>query len=611
MKEYVVGIDFGHGETSAWVVPINPDINTQIEETGKDLKLNPATDFNPQWSLIYYRIDESGCKRDASLKNGPQKVTASGFKGKPSTLFGDDGLTEQGWAYQEFIRLIFERMMERNGDTLRRYEDGNYNFDLCIACPTKWSADEQRGYLEFFNDALRPKGISVSFIMNESDAAFFSQFSRDNMDMNVLVIDYGSSTIDYTLIGRGRKLSDDSWSNSQLGASQMERDIINYLMEAPDFDEKLERTLLACQSTGNSHYTKAKILDFFTLEARSAKELSFKETRYPNLRQILFSMAEQCGDYYADVPPFDNTSFFIRGNLEVISQMYREAIKQEFTILKNRVGEVLQGGQPDKIILSGGACVMDWVYETVEEVFGSDVIITRDSHPGWVVSKGVALYGVTRQKALEKLERNIEREDYASLFKRVDKEARESALKKLFPNLVDSITRTPNMTGNSIFNRFSTFIRNLHEDSTYLDLQQTELDKGYSQNIGVIVFKVIKDEFGIEINKEEVFVHVYAEPYQINFKDETIKMMIDNASGRWSFTWDLPRDENERKKIATGTSKAIIEWLRTIPYHKEDLKDTGRRIREKAFTAAIDVFNKNQLFRETFVKDILNVKDKQ
>ena len=77
MKEYVVGIDFGHGETSAWVVPINPDINTQIEETGKDLKLNPATDFNPQWSLIYYRIDESGCKRDASLKNSKYPLCSS------------------------------------------------------------------------------------------------------------------------------------------------------------------------------------------------------------------------------------------------------------------------------------------------------------------------------------------------------------------------------------------------------------------------------------------------------------------------------------------------------------------------------------------------------
>ena len=400
-KEYVVGIDFGSEKTSTWAVPINPDINTQIEETGRDLKLNPANDFNPQWSLIYYRIDESGCKRDASLINGSQKVTAFGFKGKPCTLFGDDGLTEQGWAYQEFIRLIFEEMMERNRYTLKRYEDGNYNFDLCIACPTKWSADEQRGYLGFFNDALRPKGIAVYSLISEGEAAYFSQFSKGDVDKNVLVIDYSADTIDYTLVRNGIISSANSWSNSQLGASQMERDIVNYLMEAPDFDEKLERTLLACQSTGNSQYTKAKILDLLTFEVKIAKELTFEEERYPNLRTRLFSMAEQCGDYFAEDPPFDNTTFFIRGNLEEISQKYRNAIYEDFTMLKNRVGDVLQGGQLDKIILCGGASVMDWVYETVEDVFGTKVKITRDYHPSFAVAKGLALYGVWRQNGMK------------------------------------------------------------------------------------------------------------------------------------------------------------------------------------------------------------------
>ena len=609
MKDYVVGIDFGHGETSAWVVPINPNINTQIGETGNDLKLNPANDFNPQWSLIYYRIDESGCNRDASLKNGPQKVTAFCFKGKPCTLFGDNGLTEQGWAYQEYIRLIFERMMERNGDTLMKYEDGNYNFDLCIACPTKWSADERRGYIEFFNDVLRPKGISVSFIMNESDAAFFSQFSRDNMGMNVLVIDYGSSTIDYTLIGRGRKLSDDSWSNSQLGASQMEREIVNYLMEAPDFDEKIERTLLACQSTGNSHYTKAKILDFFTLEARRAKELSFKDTMYPSLRTVLFSMAEQCGDYYAEDPPFDNTSFHIRGNLEVISQKYREAIKQEFTILKNRVGEVLQGDQPDKIILSGGACVMDWIYKTVEDIFGTEVEIERDTHASFVVSKGVALYGQNLHKALKMLEARIDREDFATLFMIAETTATANAIENLLPSITSEIIATTEYnTVRKIIGKFVDFLVNLGSTGTYRELLQLNLDKIYSQRIGEIVGNVLLELFAINIDTTSVNVHVDARPFYFNNTNGGLSQKILECIEASPFgkVWrpDAERTPSEQKQIAEGILKPLLNWIRNDYgiFNQADIELTAGCIRSAAKNAAKEVFIKYQLFRETIVR---------
>ena len=58
--------------------------------------------------------------------------------------------------------------------------------------------DDRIEYVNFFNEALKEFGVEVMWVINESDAAYFSHGSTSEFaDKCVLIIDYGSSTIDY------------------------------------------------------------------------------------------------------------------------------------------------------------------------------------------------------------------------------------------------------------------------------------------------------------------------------------------------------------------------------------------------------------------------------
>ena len=77
---------------------------------------------------------------------------------------------------------------------------------------------------------------------------------------------------------------------------------------------------------------------------------------------------------------------------------------------------------------------------------------------------------------------------------------------------------------------------------------------------------------------------------------------IDNASGRYSFTWDKPRERKERIKIANG----VKEWLQKLAdegmasYPESHLTVMVQAMKSQACDIGIDLFDKNQLFATTF-----------
>lgn len=80
MKRYFVGIDFGHGETAAWIVPI--DNNMPNGRHGESLRLRNAANLEQRtlWSVVYG--DRNG---NYSLNNTAGSVVSC-FKDKISTL---------------------------------------------------------------------------------------------------------------------------------------------------------------------------------------------------------------------------------------------------------------------------------------------------------------------------------------------------------------------------------------------------------------------------------------------------------------------------------------------------------------------------------------------
>ena len=56
MADYIVGIDYGHGETAAWVVPLNANNPIGLPMEGTSLRLRASNEVEDQKlpSVVYY-----------------------------------------------------------------------------------------------------------------------------------------------------------------------------------------------------------------------------------------------------------------------------------------------------------------------------------------------------------------------------------------------------------------------------------------------------------------------------------------------------------------------------------------------------------------------------
>ena len=95
-----------------------------------------------------------------------------GFKGRISEMTAKDKES-----MREFAKLIFATILKNDTD-LKYNSPDDKNFELGIACPSDWvrvDANSRQEYLNFFREEC---GLPVDHCIKESDAAFFTKFSR-------------------------------------------------------------------------------------------------------------------------------------------------------------------------------------------------------------------------------------------------------------------------------------------------------------------------------------------------------------------------------------------------------------------------------------------------
>ena len=140
---YIVGIDFGHGEVTASCIDLLSDKKDVFA-----LNINDATDKSEKRfpSLIYkYPSKNNPGQFEYSLDNTAGIVIE--FKGRV------DSNSEKIEAFRAFIKLIYDRILKKNADVF--YKDGNLkNFKLYIAAPTKWNKQEKADYKSFFEPII-------------------------------------------------------------------------------------------------------------------------------------------------------------------------------------------------------------------------------------------------------------------------------------------------------------------------------------------------------------------------------------------------------------------------------------------------------------------------
>ena len=593
-KDYIVAVDFGHGETSAWIVPMD----NEIKNLGESLKLKSSNSEERRtiYSVIYQDENENFSLDDIAGN------VIGGFKKKVCDLRKD---TQKYKAYTAFIKAIYKRLLSKN-DYLHSDGEGNTNFYLCIACPTKWSNDDRIEYVNFFNEALNEFGVEVMWVINESDAAYFSHGSTSEFaDKCVLIIDYGSSTIDYTLMYKGKKISDDQWSNDYLGASNIEKSILMEYSSQEEYQEVYHKTEVKLRHDALGW---VDIQPEVLFEIRKAKENCVIEGYFPDF--ILGHNVIQRHDLLVKSDPNWRSRkksylFDYECDMDECLVDYKEGVYTSFADLARNISQKLNGQKVDTVIMSGGASLMPWVKEMVESTFPK-AEIKLDNNASFVVSKGAALYARAQIKAFELFMSKIEAYQYKDVYIDADRTATNVAVDKLFPPFADSLCASSH-TAAELRDKCLDFLFCLNSrNQKFCNIMTDTIRTTISKKVANDIQDVVKSVFSINIPVEDIHIDINPNIMDFNgvgFKKDGFfyeKMSSEISGLFFSITWDKMRTVSECKKI-TGT---IHCWLNNISkdfsYDEESLTSFADNIKKQVKTLAAEMFFKYQLFQTTF-----------
>lgn len=596
MTHYIVGIDYGHGETAAWVVPLRANNPAGLPMEGTSLRLRASNEVEDQKlpSVVYY--DNNG---NYFLTARPGCGISGGMKGRVSSL--DNRRRSH---YKNYIKLIVETLLDLNSDILK-IQDGVANFRLCMASPTRWNDDEKKEYLELFNEALTPLNLRFEWIINESDAAYFTFNDKTaGLDKCSLVIDYGSSTIDYTAMRNGRKISNDDWSNQQLGASNIENTMFESLSPQPDgsgCDDLLAITRSLLRSKGLLHIAPQQFLVF---NLRMQKESDY--TQGLTDFELIYRFTKPTADTAFSRPLYE----FI-GNYDKVTADYRNLVREDLIGLRQNIKNVNGGKDPDSIVLSGGASIMRWFKDLVKEVFDCNEYL-EDRNPSFVVAKGIALYARAQEIALDRFMDCILSIDYGQIYKEADIWATSEGVKRFVDRPVRKISSSP-ITGIKIREIFCEFIQGLNShNNEYCDLVQRAVDESLSKRVSNELVRAIQEVFHVHLSINDISIHIpviILDWNATNFNPggawyNNFTGAIEKISSRYNFTWEKTRDTNETSQIANGVKNFLLgfDYDNLITYNSNFLNSHGDEIKQQAKRLAIDLFFDYQLFKTTFAE---------
>jgi len=387
--DYIIGFDFGHGETSVAMVDVGkvslkdgiiPAEDVSICQHSKEPKITSlvgyASDGTTDVDIDIY--DFKGFKSIEAYFKGPL-VGSNNFKAITDT---------QKRHFRDFISTVFHRMMANPknvklvGSTVRYY----------AACPSGWSKEQRESYHNFLKKEC---GLPIEAVVEESRAAHVAARKKlyernkalSEKAKRIVVLDLGSSTLDITL--HADKTYTDGY---EIGASIIEERLLESFLSSGSEFKDCYNQYLSINKTG-----KDEILLFL----RYAKEDYFnKQKKYPE-REITFSCNIDWDDLSSD-DVIGNSRLRMKGSdfISLLKQSETSTEEGYEALLTNCINNFIdKHGKADAVILTGGASQMDFYKDVVLRCFGiEDSACIVDETPSYSISQGVAMIGYMDSK---------------------------------------------------------------------------------------------------------------------------------------------------------------------------------------------------------------------
>lgn len=367
--EFIIGIDFGHGETSAAFYDLqNPG--------SMDLDILPGLNVvKSAVAILEQEGTETISVGDAAIQNAPYaKDFQVSFKKRPSEM----NAIERN-RMLSFMKGIYEEILNRNPDFKTR------DHAVYIARPSQdvWDAEE-KAYLQIADDA----GLPVAGIQKESRAAYFRARTQTNSKIDqqvkkgVLIVDYGSSTIDFTYVNSNLpKPIDDG---CPLGASEVEKTLLEYAMAHPADPYMPEFVKLYGNDTESNPYNQ------MLYKFRVAKEDFYKNKKEKFI--LVIDYGEVTSSETTQIDGFGRVTFPKEKLNDILGRNKQEGyIWQVKEAVKSFKYEKLKDNMVVCVYLTGGASRMDFIRQIFMETFNLDEAhCPSDNNPSLIVSQGVA-----------------------------------------------------------------------------------------------------------------------------------------------------------------------------------------------------------------------------
>lgn len=327
-------------------------------------------------TVIEEGVEEIKIGSDAVHEN--PKDFAVSFKKAPSLM-----TTAERDRMKKFMKKVYESILAQRNLP---------NHVVYIAYPSDekvWTNDEADAYLRIAIEA----GLPVAGIVKESMAAYFRARIQPaaNLDRalseGVLIVDYGSSTIDFTYIKKGDRLKNTIVVNggSQLGAGRVETLLLKDAMENPGEDKNMQAFANQYGNDKESAPYNQMLFQF-----RKAKEDYFGEG-YSFRVMIDYNFVTA-----SEQQQLDGCSIITRmaSDVDNILAPYIQELRREIELFKNQSLKDDNGNDLPvaKIILTGGASRMGFVRKVFSEAFhlSEEHCTPGLTKPQFIVSEGVA-----------------------------------------------------------------------------------------------------------------------------------------------------------------------------------------------------------------------------
>lgn len=374
--KYVVGIDYGHGETSAAICPIEWDKDAGQRETKVfDIDLDRAARKKVITSAICHVSDGILIGDEAFEHMTDNNGIRVCFKQKPESL---DGTAEK--LMIDYMKAVYARIRESQEELT------DTNHIVYIARPSGWIEEEAK---EMYRQMAIQAGIPLGGLTSESRAAIFYAKSPNvnfakEISKGAIVFDLGSSTLDFTFLSDTDKPVDYGYN---LGASIIDNAILeNMILKDEDVNDFVNK------------YPAYR--DALKFKARKFKEDAYGRNEdsktiggFP-LGNVIAEDEESYDDYADTYVKLRIANLAELNNMIDSTTHYMDELKNALIDFKdNKIpGKIVNG-----VFLTGGASRMNFIRPLIAEVFGIslDKVKIDNDNPSLTISRGIALLGAT------------------------------------------------------------------------------------------------------------------------------------------------------------------------------------------------------------------------